>query len=281
MAGVSMKDIKLRIRSMQSTKQITKAMEMVATSKLRGAQERMNRSKPYAHALMDTMMDIATVQGGRKSVYFAERSAKNICYVVIAGDRGLAGGYNNNVFKAMNIHRRGMDVKVLPIGKKSVEFCQIHGLNAISTTYNVAADLSPSHCYTLARQLVDGFLSQEFDQVYLVYTEFISMMVQEPTVAQLLPVPMVTGKTVPKGQTIYEPSPEGVLASIVPEYLGGVLYSALCQSIASELGARRTAMDAATKNAQEMIDGYSLQYNRARQSAITQEITASVAGRSV
>lgn len=281
MAGVSMKDIKLRIRSMQSTKQITKAMEMVATSKLRGAQNRMNQSKPYAQVVMDTMMDIASVQSGQKSVYFTPREGQKVCYVVIAGDRGLAGGYNSNVFKAMNGHRHGKDVKVLPVGKKAVEFCRIQGLETISTAYQVAADLSPSHCFTLAKKLADGFLAEEYDQIFLVYTEFISMMVQEPQVVQLLPVPMTEGKEGHKSQTIYEPSPEAVLASIIPEYLGGVLYGSLCQSIASELGARRTAMDAATKNAEEMIDNFSLQYNRARQGAITQEITEIVAGSNV
>ncbi|MFI3312630.1 MAG: ATP synthase F1 subunit gamma [Eubacteriales bacterium] len=278
MAGVSMKDIKLRIRSMQSTKQITKAMEMVATSKLRGAQNRMNKSRAYGEILKSTMQDIASAGGMKNSTYLAEKPIEKACYIVIAGDRGLAGGYNNNVFKDLVAHMGDAPAKILPMGKKAVEFCRSKGLETLSTAYNVAADLSPSHCYTIANALSKGFLEGEYDAVYLCYTEFVSMMVQEPRTIQLLPVPKMEAVQKGKGLTIYEPSPEAVLASIIPEYLGGVVYSNLCQSIASELGARRTAMDAATKNAEEMIDSFSLQYNRARQGAITQEITEIVAG---
>ncbi len=278
MAGLSMKDIKLRIRSMQSTKQITKAMEMVATSKLRGAQNRANRSKPYFDVLMDTMMDISASDRTLRSAYFQAREVKTVCYVVVAGDRGLAGGYNSNVFKAMNAHRDGATVKVLPMGKKAVEYAKAHGLDIISTDYAVAGEQSASNCYTLAKSLAKSYLAGEFDAVYLCYTEFQSMLSQVPVVSQLLPVPPQEGYEKKVQQTLYEPSPSAVLSAIVPEYMGGAVYGGLCQSVASELAARRTAMDAATKNAQEMIDGLSLKYNRARQSAITQEITEIVAG---
>ena len=277
MAGVSMKEIKLRIRSMESTKQITKAMEMVAASKLRRAQENVTKSRPYFETLFATVCDVAGKERDFSSPYLEE--VKKSLYIVIAGDRGLAGGYNHNVLKLAEAEMRGKDVTVLPIGKKSLENFRAHGYDILTDVYFEAGDVSVSDSFTMARDICRRFISHEFDEVYLVYTNFISILVQEPAALKVLPLHGVEGGTPARStETIYEPSVQEVFGAIVPEYLGGLIYGALCECIASEQGARRTAMDAATKNAEEMIGDLSLKYNRARQGAITQEITEIVAG---
>lgn len=278
MAG-SMKDIKLRIKSVESTMQITKAMELVASSKLRHAKQRVEKSRPCFEVLHQTLADIAANNTDFSSVYTVARPVKRTCYVVIAGDRGLAGGYNANVFKAAAAHMQGRDCCVLPVGKKALEQYQRLGTDILSKEFAQAEDVSVGHCFTMARMLAQGFLNGEFDEVYVVYTNFVSMLTQTPAVLRLLPLnaPKRT-EPGPHQLILYEPDCESVYNAIVPEYLAGLVYGALCESVASEMGARRTAMDAASKNAGEMIENLSLHYNRARQAAITQEITEIVAG---
>ncbi len=282
MAGASMKDIKLRIRSMESTKQITKAMEMVAASKLRRAQDRVQQSRPYFEVLYQTVSDIAASNREFSSPYVQPpREDGKVCMIAIAGDRGLAGGYNHNILKLAEQGLRGRESIVVPIGKKALENFNAHGYEVLSAAYSEAALLTISGCFTLARSLCRKFLAGEIAEVRLAYTNFASMLVQTPCVMQVLPLPVPARSETPQSArqlTLYEPGDEAVFNSIVPEYLGGLVYGALCESVASELGARRTAMDAATKNAEEMIGDLSLRYNRARQGAITQEITEIVAG---
>ena len=278
MAG-SMKDIKLRIKSVESTMQITKAMELVASSKLRHAKLRVEKSRPCFEVLHQTLADIAASNTDFSSVYTVARPVKRTCYVVIAGDRGLAGGYNANVFKTAAAHMEGRDCCVLPVGKKALEHYQRQNVEILSREFNEAEDVSVGHCFTMARMLAKGFLDGEFDEVYVVYTNFVSMLTQTPAVLRLLPLNAPKRpEPGPHPLILYEPDCESVYNAIVPEYLAGLVYGALCESVASEMGARRTAMDAASKNAGEMIETLSLHYNRARQAAITQEITEIVAG---
>ena len=280
MAGVSTKEIKNRIRSMESTKQITKAMEMVAASKLRKAQAQVLQSRPYFEILYGTIHDIVDSNRDFSSPYLTARPVKKSCYVVIAGDRGLAGGYNSNVFKTVMADMEGKDACVLPVGKKAVDYFQSHGIPTLNTHYALAECMSLGDCFTVAKQLCKRYLNGEFDEICFAYTNFVSVLSQTPAVLRMLPLQRQdTGRE--GGQTsdiLYEPDSETVFATIVPEYLGGVLYGALCESRASEQAARRTAMDSATQNAEEMIGNLSLQFNRARQAAITQEITEIVAG---
>ncbi len=278
MAGVSMKDIKLRIRSMESTKQITKAMEMVASSKLRRAQERVLTSRPYFEALYETVTGIAAENWDFSSPYVQVREEGPVCEIVIAGDRGLAGGYNHNVIKLAQEDVKGKDAAILPVGKKALEYFRSHGHTVISDAYAEAAGLTSGDCFSLAKAICDGYREGKYSAVRLVYTSFVSVLTQTPYVLPLLPLPAPEKHEKARELTLYDPSSESVFNAIVPEYLGGLIYGALCESVASELGARRTAMDAATKNAEEMIDDLSLKYNRARQGAITQEITEIVAG---
>lgn len=279
MAGVSTKEIKNRIRSMESTKQITKAMEMVASSKLRKAQSQVLAARPYFETLYDTLQNIAATDRELSSPYLTGQESQKVVYVVIAGDRGLAGGYNSNVIKTVMAQLEGKDAQVLPMGKKAVDYFRSHGVPTLTDSYKEAEDISVADCFTVAKDLCRRYLSGEFGQVHVVYTEFVSVLSQVPQVRQLLPlVGQKTETRAAESDIIYEPDSETVFAAIIPEYLGGVLYGALCESRASEQAARRTAMDAATSNADEMIAGLSLQFNRARQAAITQEITEIVAG---
>lgn len=278
MAGVSMKDIKSRIRSMESTKQITKAMEMVAASKLRGAQDRAVSSRPYFETLYATMNDIADSTMDFVSPYLRRKEGKTL-YIVIAGDRGLAGGYNSSVLKLAWGKMQSAPSAVLPIGKKALDFFRQRGAEILTDGYAVAGGVSVGDCFSAAKLLSRRFLDGEFTSVQLVYTHFASMLSQLPCEMELLPI-RVSGQkdNRPKKFVLYESGPLSVFDAIVPEYLGGLLYGALCESVASEQAARRMAMDSATKNAEEMIDDLSLKYNRARQGAITQEITEIVAG---
>ena len=280
MAGVSTKEIKNRIRSMESTKQITKAMEMVAASKLRRAQAQVANSRPYFEILRGTIDDIVQNNLDFSSPYLKEQAEGNVLYVVIAGDRGLAGGYNSNILKLVMTEIEGKNATVLPIGKKAVDYFRSHNVPVLTDSYAEAADVSVGDCFSISKQLCKAYKAGQFTHICVAYTTFVSVLSQTPASMKLLP--LVCGnceeRKKPTMITVYEPNDEEVFEAIVPEYLGGVLYGALCESRASEQAARRTAMDSATSNAEEMIADLSLKFNRARQAAITQEITEIVAG---
>ncbi len=279
MAGVSTKEIKNRIRSMQATRQITKAMEMVAASKLRRAQAQVISARPYFEALYSTIHDIVDANSDFSSPYLQNKGGNNVLYVVIAGDRGLAGGYNSNVLKLVMSELEGKEATVLPVGKKAVEFFKSRKINALTVNYADAADVTLGDCFTIAKMLSKAFLAGKYDEIRVAYTNFVSVLSQTPSTLRLLPlIRQETTREKHGNDILYEPDSVRVFEEIIPEYLGGMLYGALCESRAAEQAARRTAMDSATSNADEMIDQLSLEFNRARQAAITQEITEIVAG---
>ena len=278
MAGVSTKEIKTRIRSMESTKQITKAMEMVASSKLRHAQAKVLASRPYLESLYETILDVVAHNTEFTSDYLVRRPVRKTVYVVIAGDRGLAGGYNSNILKLVTSHMEQKEAVVLPIGKKAVDYFRSRKVSVLTEQYGNAAELSMGDCFTVARQLCKAYLAGEIDEVYIAYTGFVSVLSQTPALLPVLPLNNTAEVAGSRKDILYEPDSETVFETIVPEFVGGLLYGALCESRASEHAARRTAMDAATQNADEMIDQLSLKFNQARQAAITQEITEIVAG---
>ena len=255
MAG-SMKDIKLRIRSVQSTMQITKAMELVASSKLRHARERMEQARPYFETLQATLADIAAANTEFTSPYLARRPVKKTCYIVIAGDRGLAGGYNANLFKLVAQAAEGKECCVLPVGKKALEHFQHRGMSILTEAFSPVEDVTVSDCFSMSRLVAQGFLKGEFDEIHLCYTRFESMLTQTAKTVQMLPMaaPKPREDKRPRSLMLYEPSSEAVYDAIVPEYFAGLIWGAVCESEASEQAARRTAMDAASKNAGEMID---------------------------
>ena len=279
MAG-SMKDIKLRIKSVESTMQITKAMELVASSKMRRAKERVEHSRPYFETLHKTLTEIAAADPRARNPYLRRAEIKKTLLIVIAGDRGLAGGYNSNVLR--QAQQEAGDVVVLPIGKRSAEYFVHHEVPLFTQEVLLAADITVGECFQLARRITEGYCKGEYDAVKICYTRFDSMMTQTASTMEVLPLsiePTEQQKAeARRSQILYKPSSEEVFRAIIPEYVAGIVYGAVCESGASELAARRTAMDAATKNAGEMIDHLNLYYNRARQAAITQEITEIVAG---
>lgn len=277
MATVSTKEIKTRIRSMESTKQITRAMEMVASSKLRHAQTKVSEARPYFEILLQTIQNIVSTGNTEESAYLTPRPVKRTAFVVIAGDRGLAGGYNSNLLKCAMEQMEGKNAVVLPIGKKAVDFFRTRSFPMLTEEATVAAEVAVGDCFSIAKQLCNAYLREEIDEIVVIYTDFVSVLSQVPKSLRLLPFEMEADAG-NKAEVEYEPGCDEVLQAIIPEYLGGVLYGALCESRAAEQAARRTAMNAATQNAEEMIEDLSLKFNQARQAAITQEITEIIAG---
>ena len=280
--AANMKAVKLRIKSVQSTMQITKAMELVASSKLRRAKERSENCRPYFKELYSTLQSIANGNTDFTSVYSSIPSTDKVCYVVIAGDRGLAGGYNSNLFKCLEADSDGRDFVVLPIGKKAVEYFRRRKIEMITEEFAEVAPLDVADCFEIANLLCKSFKSESFGSIKLVYTEFVSMLSQQPHCMPVLPISDLDDSsdndTPIRNLILYEPESNAVFDAIVPEYVAGVIYGAVCESLASEQAARRTAMESATNNAEEMIDTLNLHYNRARQASITQEITEIVGG---
>lgn len=276
-----MKEIKTRIKSVESTRQITKAMELVSSSKFRKAKERAESTKPYFNTLYSTVQDIASNSSNSKNVFMKNRDVKNVCYIVIAGDRGLAGGYNSNILKAVMAHNTLGAGKVIPIGKKATESFSKRGYEVIDSIETVE-NATYEDANRVAQAAMEAYKKGEVDEVNLVYTQFISALSQEPTIVKLLPVTIEPkqGEEVKKAKCAvqYLPSADAVLGYVLPKYVSGSIYGAIAESFASEQAARRTAMESATDNANEMIAKLELSYNRARQAAVTQEISEIVGG---
>ena len=282
--AANMKAVKLRIKSVETTMQTTRAMQLVAASKLRKAKEKADASKPYLKTLKNTLADIANGNLDFGSPYTKPGKNEKWLYIVIAGDRGMAGGYNSNLFKFMESEVKGRDVTVLPIGKKSVEYFKHHNVPIYTEAYAEVAKVSINDCFEIGRLICRAYSGGEFGHIFLCYTNFVSMLSQVPEASSMLPLSdfVEDEKTDEVLKTrdliLYEPDSETVFNAIVPEYLAGLLYSGINVSVASELAARRTAMESATDNAAELIEELNLYYNRARQAGITQEITEIVAG---
>ena len=277
MAGASMNDIKARIKSVQSTMQITKAMELVATSKLRRAKERVERSRFFYETMERAIRTVENSDESGASVWGKAREEKKTLFVVFAGDRGLAGGYNANIFRLTEQLAKEKNAVYLPIGKKALEYYRHRGAAIYSDAHEYIADMNVGDAIAAAAQICESYRAGEIDRVVIVYTKFVSMISQVPQYETVLPMEKSDQKadgTAP----LFEGDVDEILDQIVPNYVGGLMYTAVCESIASESGSRRSAMSAANKNAGEMIERLSLEYNRARQGAITQEITEIVAG---
>ena len=277
MAGASMNDIKARIKSVQSTMQITKAMELVATSKLRRAKERVERSRFFYETMERAIRTVENSDESGASVWGKAREEKKTLFVVFAGDRGLAGGYNANIFRLTEQLAKEKNALYLPIGKKALEYYRHRGAAIYSDAHEYIADMNVGDAIAAAAQICESYRAGEIDRVVIVYTKFVSMISQVPQYETVLPMEKSDQKadgTAP----LFEGDVEEILDQIVPNYVGGLMYTAVCESIASESGSRRSAMSAANKNAGEMIDHLMLSYNRARQAVITQEITEIVSG---
>ena len=279
-ASGNMKAIKRRIKSVGSTKQITKAMQLVASSKLRKAKARAEQARPYFNELYKTMCEIASANTDFSTIYTVKREVKHRLFIVVAGDRGLAGGYNSNILKmAVAAHENDAEKpKIIAIGKKAGEFFSKRDYDIVASYANIAEDIKPNTAQDIANIAIDMFANGEVDEVVVFYTMFVSSMSQEPHSMSVLP--MDTVELEDYGVMTYDPSPEAVFNRIVPRFTASLIQCAVVESYASEQGARRTAMENATDNADAMTENLSLLYNRARQSSITTEIIDIVSGAS-
>lgn len=283
----SMRDIKRRIRSIENTRKITKAMKMVAAARLRRAQENASAAKPYAEKLRDVIVNIAKGTKGFKHPMLISRPVKKTGYLVITSDRGLAGGYNSNLLRmliqTLNQRHQSKDEYVLfVIGRKGLEFLKRRGYPVIAEITGIPDSPTFADVKSIAKEAVGYYAEEKFDELYIVYNEFINAVIQRPTEKRLLPL---TGDNLESAETgsltyEYEPSAEEVLSELLPRYAESLIYSALLDGKASEFAAKMTAMDNATNNATELIGSLTLEFNRARQAAITQEISEIVAGAS-
>ena len=275
-------DLRRRIRSVKNTQQITKAMKMVAAAKLRRAQERMMAARPYSAGLRKVLASLSTRVEAEKHPLLAVREQENkVLLLIVTADRGLCGAFNTNIIRAAQnaIAERGwQEIHLTTIGRKAGDFFKRRSL-PLKKQVTLLQALAPEVVRDIAQSLIADFVSGEFDAVYVLYNEFKSIIAQRVTLERLLPLerPEVDS-TVPAIEYIYEPGPEQILGELLPKHIEFQLYRVLLESAASEQGARMTAMEAATKNASDMISHLTLTYNRIRQASITKEIIEIVSG---
>ncbi|WP_284643132.1 ATP synthase F1 subunit gamma [Paenibacillus silviterrae] len=276
-----MREIKRSIKSKQNTRQITKAMELVAAAKLKRAQDAAQSSRPYAEKMKEVVASIAAGTKGVKHPMLQSRAIKRTGYLVITSDRGLAGGYNANVLRKVTAtikerHTSTNEYSIFVIGRKGRDFFKKRNIPIVEEVTGLPDSPSFADIKSVASAAVGNFENGTYDELYLVYNEFKNAITQIPVMKRLLPLEDVSVSNTANYE--YEPSPEGVLEVLLPRYAETLIYSALLDGKASEFGARMTAMSNATKNASKMISSLTLVYNRARQAAITQEISEIVAG---
>lgn len=278
----SMRDIKRRKESVQSTQQITKAMKLVSTVKLQRAKAQAENAKPYFDKMFATVNSILGQTGQIDHPYLTANGSDKKAVIVISGNRGLAGGYNSNIAKA--VIEEGLkpdNTVVYGVGHKGIEFLTRRGYEVTEDYSDMIEDPVFEDAAKLGKKVLEAYRNGEVGEIYLAYTRFKNTVVHEPTVLKLLPVEfsedqIEEGKK--EAPMNFEPSPETALNLIVPKYVNSLIYGAFMESVASENGARMQAMDSATSNADEMIATLSLAYNRARQGAITQELTEIISG---
>lgn len=284
----NLKEVRTRIQSVKSTQQITKAMKMVAASKLRKAQDAILQMRPYAHKLYGILENAASsLDGEQQSVYSIERDVKKTLVVVVTSDRGLCGAFNANAIKAAlalidekyTDQERNGNLWILPIGKKAFEYFNKRGYQVVDDYHGIFGELSFDKVKEAAEFAMDGFLNEAFDSVELVYNEFKNVATQILKTEQFLPIVKVeSGEVEDSTDYIFEPSVEFIVEEMIPRSLKVQFYKAILESNASEHGARMTAMDQATENAGELLNDLKLVYNRSRQAAITNEILEIVGG---
>ncbi|MCD8158596.1 MAG: ATP synthase F1 subunit gamma [Clostridiales bacterium] len=277
----SMRDIKRRIKSVNSTRQITKAMNLVASSKLNKAKARLEGTKPFAEETRKVIAEIGAAAGRLNNPLFAEEVKGNKALVIVlTGDKGLCGGYNSNVCKETQALCEGKDAKLITVGTKGRDYFKRRSVPIDKSVVGISEHFEFGDAVALGERALKMYKEKEVDAVYLVSTKYISSISSAPKSIRLLPVNPneFEGEAKADSLVLYEPSEEAVLEYIVPKYVNTVIYGGLVEASVCELGARMTAMDAATDNAKEMLDSLNLLYNRVRQGAITNEITEIVNG---
>ena len=280
----SLKSIKKRIVSVKNTRQITKAMKMVSAAKLRRAQENVVAARPYAKKLGEVLQSLAANLEGDLHPLLEKREAKKLLLIVLTSDRGLCGGFNTNLCKAADRFIKEKkdtfeQISIMTVGRKGYEF--LKSRYTVSKNFaNVLAKPNYQTAAMLAQEVINGFVAEEYDQVELLYNSFRTVMTQDITFEQMLPVAQEDSEKTDETpvEFIYEPSVSDLLAEILPKNIEVQIFKAMLETVAGEHGARMTAMDSASKNANEMIGKLTLQYNRARQAAITTELMEIISG---
>ena len=280
----SMRDIKRRKGSIQSTQQITKAMKLVSTVKLQRAKQRAEQSKAYFQCMYETVTSMLAKTGGLNHPYLKAGESEKKAVIVITSNRGLAGGYNSNVIKLVTKGSfKKEDLEIYAIGKKGRDALKRYGYSIMDENCDIIEEPSYVDAMEICRKLLESYAAGEIGEIYLAYTGFKNTVVHEPTLLKLLPVEASQSEeteqeTGSKAMMNFEPEDDEALDLIIPKYVSSLIYGGLVEACASENGARMQAMDSATTNAEEMIDHLTLMYNRARQGSITQELTEIIAG---
>ncbi len=281
----SMRDIKRRKGSIQSTQQITKAMKLVSTVKLQRAKQRAEQSKAYFNCMYETVTSMLARTGGLNHPYLRAGQSGKKAVIVITSNRGLAGGYNSNIIKLITKGDfRKEELEIYAIGKKGKDALQRNGYHIVEENPDIIEEPSYIDAMAMTERLLKSYAAGEVGEIYLAYTGFKNTVVHEPTLLKLLPVEAakdaesVQSTAGSRAMMNFEPEDEEALNMIIPKYVTSLIYGGLVEAAASENGARMQAMDSATSNAEEMIDQLSLMYNRARQGSITQELTEIIAG---
>ena len=277
----SARDIRRRIKSVKNIQQITKAMKMVAAARLRRAQERAISSRPYTDKIREILASVVGSTQDAAHPLLAVREVQRTGYLILGADKGLAGAYTSNLIREALPHVQGKDsAHLLTVGRKVRDYFKRRSYNIDQQYTGFSEKPTYEHAVNMAKDIANAYAAGEYDEVYLVYTRFFSPINQKPTVIRLLPVDTTASQ--PDGEQardyIFEPSAEEVLSLLLPKYLETVIYGALLQAAASELGSRMTAMASATDNAQELISKLVLGYNKVRQANITREISEIVGG---
>jgi F-type H+-transporting ATPase subunit gamma len=276
----STQDIRRRIKSVKNIQQITKAMKMVAAARLRRAQERASSSRPYTEKIGEILAGIASGNVTNVHPLLAVREVQKTGFLILGADKGLAGAYTSNLIREVLPKVQGDSVHLLTVGRKSKDYFRRRGYKIDQQYTGFSEKPTYQHAVDIARDIATAFVSGQYDEVYMAYSRFYSPMNQKPTIIRLLPVETSAvkadgGRT---GNYLFEPSAEEVLSLLLPKYLETLIFGALLQAAASELGARMTAMGSATENAQDLISKLVLNYNKVRQANITREISEIVGG---
>jgi F-type H+-transporting ATPase subunit gamma len=282
MAGA--KEIRTKIRSIQNTQKITKAMEMVAASKMRKAQDRMNEARPYAEKIRNVVSHLAHAHPEYKHPFTIEREAKRVGYIIVSSDRGLCGGLNINLFRtALNDmsewNERGVEMDFAIVGSKALGFFKRIGSNIVSEASNLGDSPDVTDLIGAIQVMLNEYSEGSLDRLFLVHNEFVNTMTQKPQIRQLLPMPPSDEEELKHHwDYLYEPDAKEVLDVLLDRYIESLVYQGVVENVACEMAARMIAMKAASDNAGNIIDDLQLAYNKARQAAITQEISEIVSG---
>lgn len=275
----SLRDLRRRIKSISSTQKITKAMKAVAAAKMRRAQENVLAARPFARRVRDVLGRVGSASAGMKHPLLAVREPQKVAYVIVTADRGLCGGFNANVIKAsVEEMKKHPNAELITIGRKGRDYFRRRGHN-IAQQYTGVDHAGLGLTGEVTNFVIDKYTTEEYDEVYLIYSQFVNVLVQKPVVQKILPVQPPEGEAGEKKVNyMFEPDAETIMGQILPMYIQNSIFQALLETNAGFYSAQMTAMDNATKNAADMIDRLTLSMNRARQAAITTEITEIVSG---